>query len=211
MIELVVFLGNPGNEYRRTRHNAARLLLEAMPGSSAYHWQDKFGRGRSGALWCQEEFAGRQVHLLQPLSFMNRSGESVLAACSFYKIKPGNVLVVHDEIELPFGTISFRKAGGSGGHNGLRSVAALLGTPGYFRFRLGVGRPGSRRAESDGDPGSGDRQSVASYVLSRFSPEEEAVLPKYLESAAVLLVRTLESSPKDLETSLRRIDLFSGE
>lgn len=175
MIRLVAFLGNPGTQYRRTRHNAPWILLEECSLFDELPWQSKF----------HGSFASIPggVRFLKPETFMNRSGTSVSAAASFYNVPPDELLVVHDEVELPFGTVSFKAGGGTAGHNGLRSVREFLGTGEFYRFRLGVSRP--------------KRGAVSSYVLSRFSPEEEARLQDYLNGACRLLVEFLDAEKPD--------------
>ncbi len=164
MAKMIVFLGNPGIQYRLTRHNvgfmACDKVLKLMGESSS--WQTKFH-----ALFLKH---GPCV-LLKPQTFMNESGVSVQEASKFFGIAPADILVVHDDIELPFGEVRRQLGGGMGGHNGLRSVRQHLGTEAFCRLRIGVGRP------------SGGMQ-VADYVLARFSPLEEKQLEITLESAA---------------------------
>ena len=161
---MIVFLGNPGIQYRLTRHNVGFMVcdkvLKLMGESSS--WQTKFH-----ALFIK---SGPCV-LLKPQTFMNESGVSVQEASKFFGIAPSDILVVHDDIELPFGEVRRQLGGGMGGHNGLRSVRQHLGTDAFCRLRIGVGRP------------SGGMQ-VADYVLARFSPLEEKQLEITLESAA---------------------------
>ncbi len=165
MVRLAVFLGNPGPEYARTRHNVAWMLADRLFFSDSVIWQRKF-KGMFGST------AGGLL-LLKPETFMNRSGESVAACAQFYRIAPDELLVVHDDIELPFGTALARAGGGLGGHNGLRDIDRALGSREFLRFRIGISRP--------------TRGEVASYVLSRFTPEEERALPLFLERAAAEL------------------------
>ena len=172
MIELVVFLGNPGTEYTATRHNYARRLLEYLPGVASVPWRNKF-HGRIGD-W---NSGGGSCRLLVPDTFMNVSGKSVAAAMNFHRIPPENLLVIHDDLELPFGVYAWRRGGGLAGHNGLKSIRDSLGTADFRRLRLGIGRP--------------KRGSVHSWVLSRFSPDEEAVLSLVLESVSAGLEGTL--------------------
>ncbi|MBQ2527403.1 MAG: aminoacyl-tRNA hydrolase [Spirochaetales bacterium] len=164
MAKMIVFLGNPGIQYRLTRHNVGFMVcdkvLNLMDESSS--WQTKFH-----ALFLKH---GPCV-LLKPQTFMNESGVSVQEASKFFGIAPSDILVVHDDIELPFGEVRRQLGGGMGGHNGLRSVRQHLGTDAFCRLRIGVGRP------------SGGMQ-VADYVLARFSPLEEKQLEITLESAA---------------------------
>jgi PTH1 family peptidyl-tRNA hydrolase len=181
MVRLIVFLGNPGTSYRRTRHNVGWLLAEKIAGT--VEWREKFN-----GEWVLAELWNRQLHLLKPGLYMNRSGESVSAAARFFRIPPGETLVVHDEIELPFGELSLRLGGGTAGHNGLRSIVEHAGTPDFFRLRIGISRP--------------QRGSVSSYVLSRFSSDEEILLPRILEEggrhlggSSIIRSPTPESQP----------------
>jgi peptidyl-tRNA hydrolase, PTH1 family len=165
---LLCFLGNPDHQYRATRHNAAWMAAEALSVYPDLEWTEKF-RSRYAEL---RSGSGKTV-LLMPLTYMNRSGQSVCAAASFYKVPPEDVVVVHDDLELPFGTIGTRLGGGLAGHNGLRSIKTCLGTGDFIRVRIGIGRP--------------PRGSVSSWVLSRFSPDQEAVLPRILNTTAGLI------------------------
>jgi PTH1 family peptidyl-tRNA hydrolase len=140
---LVVGLGNPGREYASHRHNVGFLVVEELASRlRADAFRDKFsaqwtrGACRSGAAGGDE-----QVVLLQPQTFMNESGRSVQPAAAFFKVEPGNVLVVHDELDLPFGDVRLKMGGGHAGHNGLRSIIQHLGTSDFPRLRFGVGRP----------------------------------------------------------------------
>ena len=174
MIQLIVFLGNPGAQYAQTRHNIAWMLADELQVSD---WQSRF-KGSCAKLF----LSGESRHILKPETFMNRSGESVQALMHFFKIEPESMLVVHDDIELAFGVAGYRKGGGLGGHNGLRSIKTAIGTPDFFRFRIGVGRP--------------EHGSVSSYVLGKFKEEESAVLPLYLEKAGILLGDALLNQTK---------------
>jgi PTH1 family peptidyl-tRNA hydrolase len=170
-----VFLGNPGAQYARNRHNAGRLLAESLPFSSSLSWGRKY-KGLYTA------FDGK--HLLMPETFMNLSGESAGAAAAFFKIPPEHILVVHDELELPLGTASLKFSGGLGGHNGLRSVKACLNTADFWRLRIGIGRP----AHSD----------IASWVLSDFTAGETAVLEQVFTACAGVLLHVLQEEPASL-------------
>jgi PTH1 family peptidyl-tRNA hydrolase len=123
VFDLVVFLGNPGDQYARTRHNAARMLLEYIPGINTLSWKDKF-HGRIA------EYGGgaSRTRFLIPKTYMNISGKSVAAAMSFFKFKMKRILIVHDEVELPFGCLAWRRGGGMGGHNGLKSIRDSIGS-----------------------------------------------------------------------------------
>jgi PTH1 family peptidyl-tRNA hydrolase len=131
---LIVGLGNPGSEYEQTRHNVGFWFIDQLARElrTSLTPQSKFYglAGRAGDLW-----------LLQPTTFMNRSGQAVAALAQFYKIAPAEILVVHDELDLPPGGIRLKQGGGNGGHNGLKDIQARLGTPDFWRLRLGIGHP----------------------------------------------------------------------
>ncbi len=168
MINAVIFLGNPGQQYAETRHNVGWMVADAASHIFAFNWQKKFNGS-----FCQKNIASQKIYFLKPETFMNKSGESVLALSQFFKLQAEEMLIVHDEIELDFGVVSFKKGGGLAGHNGLRSVSQLLNTKDFYRFRIGVGRP------QHGD--------VSSYVLSKFSAEQQVALPTLLEKSGALL------------------------
>jgi peptidyl-tRNA hydrolase, PTH1 family len=155
---LVVGLGNPGREYARHRHNVGWMVVDELARRHDAAWKAKFN-GRLAEI----RLDGHRVALLKPETFMNDSGRSVNAAARFYKVEPDAILVVHDEIDLDHGRLQARRGGGLAGHNGLRSVAAHLKTPDFLRLRVGVGRPGR-----------GDPRKPADFVLSNFTPEEDA-------------------------------------
>ncbi|GAB2644248.1 aminoacyl-tRNA hydrolase [Nocardia goodfellowii] len=165
---LVVGLGNPGAEYERTRHNigflVADVLAERVGGRFAVH-------KKSGADLLQARLDGRQVLIAKPRSYMNVSGRPVAALAKFFSVPPTEVIVVHDELDLPFGAIKLKRGGGEGGHNGLRSVSSALTTKDYLRTRIGIGRP----------PG---RQDPADYVLKQFAAPERKEVPVIVEQAA---------------------------
>lgn len=172
----VVFLGNPGREYERTRHNAGFLLSSSWPKTSGLDWQKKF-KGE----WAPLIVGSQKVIALRPLTFMNLAGESVRALGDYFKVDPRSWVAVHDDIDLPFGEVRFQTGGGLGGHNGLRSLKQHLGTDGFRRLRIGVGRP--------------SRGDVASFVLSRFTPDEEIELERVLVRAGALLEEGLGTLP----------------
>ncbi len=200
MIELVVFLGNPGTEYRKTRHNAGWMVADVLSEVGGaptveLRWQQKFGSGSSGGLTCRSAFGGNTVQLLKPQGFMNRSGDSVQAAANFFKVAAGSCVIVHDDVELPFGSVAFRLGGGSAGHNGLRSVSAALGTPDFWRLRIGIGRP--------------QRGDVSSFVLCRFSPDEESFLADYLLRTSDILVEILSGSARNGPQEIKKRALIT--
>jgi PTH1 family peptidyl-tRNA hydrolase len=214
MIQLVAFLGNPGPEYAGNRHNAGRLLAARLPFYPSIIWQKKYkgryaGIDRSRLPAAEpspespaEAAPGPKIHFLMPETYMNLSGESVLAAAAFFRIQPDQILVVHDELELPLGTLSLKFSGGLGGHNGLRSMKACFGAADFWRLRIGIGRPGDRAPGQGGPPGSG--KGVIGWVLSDFSaPEEELLIPA-LEAGAGLLLRALREEPEKLLPEWRK-------
>lgn len=158
---LVVGLGNPGREYADTRHNVGFMLVDLLATRERATWQ----RERR---WQADLARAGAVHLCKPLTYMNLSGQSVRAVADFYKIEPGQVLIVLDDFALPLGKLRFRPGGSSGGHNGLKSVAEHLGTQSVPRLRIGIGGA------------SGD---TVDHVLGRFALAEREPLEQSLERA----------------------------
>jgi len=150
-IRLIVGLGNPGADYVDTRHNAGFWLVEqfAADQSLSFRFEKRYN-----ADVCIFKAAGKDVYLLKPLTFMNRSGQAVAALARYYKITPEQILVMHDELDLPPGTNRIKQAGGHGGHNGLRDIVNHLGSREFFRVRIGIGHPG-------------DASQVTNYVLHK--------------------------------------------
>ena len=187
--QLAVFLGNPGAKYERNRHNAGWMLADALSFSHLLSWQKKF----RGLYACKDG-----IHFLKPQTFMNLSGESALAAASFFKIKPERIIVIHDEIELPPGTLSLKFSGGLGGHNGLRSMKACFGTADFWRLRFGVGRPDGRLPGAGGSIEGSKEAGIAGWVLSDFSADESRALSPVLNAGAELLERVFLAGPETL-------------
>jgi PTH1 family peptidyl-tRNA hydrolase len=171
---LIVALGNPGREYEKTRHNIGWQLLEMLPFFDNLFWKEKFK-----GLYSSATFKGHKVHILMPQTFMNLSGESVVPAMKFFKVPIDNVLVVHDELDLPFGTLALKKSGGLAGHNGLKSIAELAGSRDFLRLRMGIGRP--------------SHGNISAWVLSPFSEEEKINLESFLKGGSQALELFLES------------------
>ncbi|MBJ8340493.1 MULTISPECIES: aminoacyl-tRNA hydrolase [Antrihabitans] len=165
---LVVGLGNPGAQYENTRHNAGFMVADVLAARSA----STFGvHKKSGTDVVEARLGDRKVVIAKPRSYMNVSGPPVAALARFFSIDPGSIVVVHDELDLDFGTVRLKLGGGEGGHNGLRSISSSLATKDYLRVRFGVGRP----------PG---RMDPASYVLKPFSTAERKDLGVVCEEAA---------------------------
>ena len=174
-MRLVVGLGNPGREYEATRHNVGFWWVDALAERehATLKKESRF-HGHAGRLVS----GGNECWLLQPATFMNLSGRSVQALMQFYKIDIGDVLVVHDELDFPPGTVKLKKGGGAGGHNGLKDIQAHLG-PEFWRLRIGIGHPG-------------DRAEVSNYVLNAPRKEEMPLIQECID-------RSLDAWPLILE------------
>ena len=198
MIRLAAFLGNHGSQYEKTRHNVAWQFAAALPFCAELRWQEKF----KGEWACMEfplfakiaaesfpqilnaegelplpKSAPEKIYFLKPHTFMNLSGESIAALASFFKIGADEILVLHDELELPLGTFGLKWAGGLAGHNGLRSAKATLGTQDFWRIRFGITKPAGR--------------DIADYVLSNFSGDEVITMSIVFEKAGELFARAI--------------------
>ena len=171
-IKLVVGLGNPGREYERTRHNAG------------FWWVDVLARDLGAAFKKESKFHGEvakagNVWLLKPMTFMNRSGQAVGALCKFYQIQPGEILVVHDEMDLPPGGLKM-KIGGAAGSNGVKDIVSHVGTREFWRLRIGVGHPRDMAAKLGGDM---SRDEVVDYVLHRPDKNDERAIEDAMQRA----------------------------
>jgi len=177
---LVAGLGNPGPSYARTRHNVGWRVVDELARRHEGSFRGKF----SGQL-AEVRLDGLRLALLKPETYMNVSGKSVAAARSFFKTDPGQLLVVHDDVDLEPGRLQARRGGGLAGHNGLRSIAGALGTQDFLRLRIGVGRPGR-----------GDRRPVADYVLSDFEPEidVDALVARAADAVEAIASEGLETA-----------------
>jgi peptidyl-tRNA hydrolase, PTH1 family len=179
---LVAGLGNPGREYAHNRHNVGWLVADELARRHGGSWRSKF----NGKL-AEIRIDGHKVALVKPETFMNDSGRPIRAAMQFFKLEPDSVLVVHDEGDLPLGRLQARIGGGLAGHNGLRSVAAHLGTSEFLRLRVGVGRPER-----------GDRRSLADYLLSDFEPHDdvERLVAEAADAVELLDAEGLEATQR---------------
>ena len=141
MIKLIVGLGNPGKEYQGHRHNAGFWFVDSLASvlGSKFNGQSKF-LGETSTI----NFGSKKVHLLKPQTFMNNSGGSIKSYSSYYNIEPEEILVIHDELDLPVGSVKLKLGGGHGGHNGLRDTIKALDTNNFYRLRMGIGHPGSK-------------------------------------------------------------------
>jgi PTH1 family peptidyl-tRNA hydrolase len=186
---IIAALGNPGEKYAGNRHNIAWQLIEQLSFYSDLEWEFKFNGDFS--LYRPEGGDGSSHHILLPLTFMNLSGKSVAALMRFYKLSIEQLLVVHDEIELEFGTFGFKLGGGLAGHNGLRSITTHLGSRDFGRLRLGISRPATGE--------------VTDYVLGDFDEDEKALLSTFLESAARVLEENLARPLADLASEFKKV------
>lgn len=207
---MIAGLGNPGRTYEKNRHNVGFLFLDALSRSagpevfvqsrltinsyftesnfSAPTWQDKFGAAVTHIM-----IGGEKLHLIKPLSFMNRSGGPVGEFLRFYQIPPEELLVIHDEIDLPLGTLRLKQGGGDGGHNGIKSIAEQLGSKEFLRLRVGVGRPG------EGNPAAEKREGVSNWVLSDFSSDERELLTDSMSHASNGIAELCKSGLKNAQ------------
>ena len=166
----VVFLGNPGLKYEKSRHNIGFRTAAIVEKRENV----RIARSRFNALTATADIGGEKVLLMKPQTFMNLSGNAVAPACSFYKISPDHVIVICDDMDLPTGKLRIRTKGSAGGHNGLKSIIAALGTDEFPRFRIGVGSPDR----------SGDENVVIDWVLGGFSKQDAELIDAACEKAA---------------------------
>ncbi|PLW67437.1 aminoacyl-tRNA hydrolase [Pseudohalioglobus lutimaris] len=191
-IKLIAGLGNPGSEYRGTRHNAGADFVEALARqcSSTLQVESKFF-----GLSARITFAGHDLRLLIPTTFMNRSGKSVAAVANFFKIAPDEILIAHDELDIPTGTARFKQGGGHGGHNGLRDIVPALGNnKNFLRLRIGIDHPGHA-------------SKVSGYVLSRPSQVDRERIDASIDEAIAALPLLLDG---DLTKAMTRLHSFQA-
>jgi len=181
--KLIVGLGNPETKYNQTRHNIGFAGVDTLANiwqvslSENRKFKAEFGEGRGPK--------ADKIYLLKPLTYMNRSGEAIRAVVDWYKLPPSSVLIIYDDMDLPMGRLRLRLSGSAGGHNGIKSAIAHLGTQEFPRLRIGIGKPKNFTAES-GDP------KTISHVLGKFSPTESKLITQMLD----LVVETIELSLK---------------
>lgn len=179
---LVAGLGNPGREHVADRHNVGWMVVDELARRHGGAFKEKF-KGRLAEVRIGEA----KVGLLKPETYMNDSGRSIQAATRFFKVEPRDLLVVHDDVDLPVARLQAREGGGLAGHNGLRSIAQQLGSQDFLRLRVGVGRPAR-----------GDRRPVADFVLSPFAPEDDAVslIGRACDAVETLLASGLDETQR---------------
>ncbi len=170
-IRLIVGLGNPGAEYAATRHNVGFWWVDAL---AAAHGQSFKAEGKFHGELARVPIRGKDLRLLKPATYMNRSGQSVGAVCRYFAIPPEQVLIAHDELDLPAGTARLKQDGGHAGHNGLRDTINVLGSRAFWRLRIGIDHPG-------------DKSLVTGYVLGRPNREDAARIEDALRDAESVL------------------------
>lgn len=175
MIKLIVGLGNPGIEYRATRHNVGFWLVDLLAQQASVQFCQE---QRFHGYLARAQIAGNLLWLLKPLTFMNHSGRAVAALAHFYQITVPEILVIHDELDMPPGRARFKLGGGHGGHNGLRDIIALLGDSGFWRLRIGIGHPRDRSISE-----KKQQRDVAAYVLAAPPLEEQIEIDHALTRA----------------------------
>ncbi len=192
-LRLIVGLGNPGEKYAHTRHNIGFDVVDAL----AQRWQIPLAENRRFHGWVGEgrAIAGDKLVLLKPTTFMNRSGQAVRAVMDWYKFVPGAVLVVYDDMDLPLGRLRLRPSGSAGGHNGMKSVIAHLGTQDFPRLRIGIGST---------EKGDERDEAVISHVLGKFAPAEKKLVNTSLEWAVDAIEMALKQNVE------KAMSLFNG-
>jgi PTH1 family peptidyl-tRNA hydrolase len=188
-LKLIVGLGNPGFLYARNRHNVGFMCVSHLARAQGIRFDRKQGHARTGI----GNIAGNRVVLARPQTYMNASGESVSALARKLNITPADLIVIHDDIDLPPGKIRLRLDGGSGGHKGIDSITARLGSREFYRIRVGVGRP-----DIAGDSAAAKEEAVIAYVLADFTPEEkkmiDKIMPDVSQAIACLLTEGLAAA-----------------
>jgi len=181
-LKLVVGLGNPGDQYRQTRHNVGFMALERLASRSGAGFRNQ---ARLHGLLAEVGVGEQRLRLLMPQTFMNDSGRSIRAALDWFDLKPDQLLVVVDDMDLPLGKLRLRASGSAGGHNGLRSTISHLGTQDFARLRIGIGAPADNPAER--------KARTVGHVLGRFAASEQAVLDQVLSEvgAGITVIQRL--------------------
>ncbi len=188
-MKIVAGLGNPGPEYEVTRHNVGFLVVDALADAHGL----RFGPRKFDAETARGRIDGEEVLLAKPLTFMNLSGRSLAPMAAFHKVAPGDLLVVHDDLDLEFGRLQLRERGGDGGHNGIRSIIAELGSREFVRLRVGIGRPRRPGGQEGATTAVVPRGAVVDHVLSPFRDDEIPALEQLIGRA----VEAIESVLRD--------------
>jgi PTH1 family peptidyl-tRNA hydrolase len=176
-VKLIIGLGNPGRGYAANRHNIGFLCLNHLAKAQGISFNKKQGQARTGA----GEVAGCPVVLAKPQTYMNLSGQSVSRLAKKLRLDPADIIVIHDDLDLPSGKIRIRRGGGSGGHKGVDSIIAELDSRDFLRLRVGIGRPEVPSGEASED-------DIIDYVLSGFTPEEKLVMDRVIPQVSAAIV-----------------------
>ena len=191
MVWLVVGLGNPGDEYSSTRHNIGQMVVEVLADRNKARWTTHKSRTDVAAFKIGVRVDAASVIIAKSRSYMNESGGPIKALAAFYKIEPSKIIVIHDELDIPFSAIRVKLAGGDNGHNGLKSLTSSFATSNFYRIRMGIGRPIGQ-------------QDPADFVLKPFSSAEKKVLPEFLlrgaEAVESLITQGLETTQQNFNT-----------
>jgi len=190
--KLIVGLGNPGSKYQWTRHNAGFMVLDRFSQDAGI----AVTRKNFSGLYGEGTYHGERLLLLKPQTFMNLSGRSVAAALNFHKIDIQDLIVIHDDLDIPFGRVKLKEEGGHAGHNGLRSLLQELGSGSFVRLRIGIGRP--------------LHDDAADYVLSSFSSDELVNLPRIIDCVADLLKLVIEEGLLKAMSTYHNKELLEG-
>ncbi len=191
MVWLVVGLGNPGPEYAATRHNIGQMVVEMLADQNKARWTTHKSRTDVVAYKIGVGSEAASVILAKSKSYMNESGGPIKALATFYKVEPAQLIVIHDELDIPFEAIRVKLAGGDNGHNGLKSLTSSLGTSNFYRVRMGIGRPNGR-------------QDAADFVLKQFAVAEKKALQDFLirgtEAVESLITKGLETTQQNFNS-----------
>lgn len=167
---LLIGLGNPGGQYEATRHNIGFVLIDEL----CKHWRCGQMVEKSQARYCSHRIAGAKVHLVKPLTYMNRSGMAVAHFYRFFKMASERLLVIHDDLDMAPARIKLVRGGGAGGHNGIKSIVDHLPSPDFYRLKIGIGRPGANGVHPD--------FPVEKYVLSTFDSDQQTAVASRVET-----------------------------
>ena len=188
-MKIVAGLGNPGAQYANTPHSVGFEAVDAIAGAAGASWEEK---RQFKCLMARATVAGQQVLLVKPQTFMNLSGESVAPVVKYHNATPADLLVIHDDIDLPLGRMRIRRGGSCGGHNGVRNIIERLGTQDFVRLKLGVGK---------------DRSDVVGFVLGKFPPDARKTMDLVVEQAAKAAAAILDRGP---ECAMNEFNSFSA-
>lgn len=180
---LIVGLGNPGKKYQSTRHNVGFIVVDEL----ARRWGVVLASTKWNAHWCRLSRWNTRLMLIEPMTYMNRSGQSVAEFVNFFKIPIGNIVVIHDDLDMPPGRLKLVSGGGAGGHNGIRSLSQSLGANDFYRLKIGIGRPGKNGVHPE--------IPVEDYVLSGLNAAEQEILAGHYGIIEQGLQKLIEENP----------------